>query len=275
MCIRDSLSTGCSGLTMDSKNPQRLFAGLWDFRRKGWTFRSGGEGPTASSGSGLFVTDDGGASWQQLDDKTAKGLPAPPWGRLAVTVAPSNPDIVYALIEGTRSALFRSSDGGKTWEERDLSQNMVWRPFYFANLIVDPTNPDRLFKPNLTLIASDDGGQSFSPVGGGTHGDHHDLWINPTNPKHIITGDDGGLFISYDGGNRWWKCDNLPVSQFYHVSVDDRDPYQVYGGLQDNSSWVGDSEYPGGITNCLLYTSDAADERSSVDLGGRRIIKKK
>ncbi len=254
-----NLSTGCSGLTMDPKNPQHLFAGLWDFRRKGWTFRSGGEGPTAPSGSGLFVTDDGGASWQQLDEKTAKGLPAPPWGRLAVAIAPSNPDIVYALIEGTRSALFRSDDGGKTWEERDRSQNMVWRPFYFANLIVDPTNPDRLFKPNLTLIASDDGGQSFSPVGGGTHGDHHDLWINPTNPKHIITGDDGGLFISYDGGNKWWKCNNLPVSQFYHVTADERDPYQVYGGLQDNSSWVGDSQYPGGISNSRwenLYGGD-------------------
>jgi len=254
-----NLSTGCSGLTMDPKNPERVFAGLWDFRRKGWTFRSGGDGPTAVSGSGLFLTNDGGASWQQLDEKTAQGLPPAPWGRLAVAMAPSNPEIVYALIESTRSALFRSDDGGKTWEERDRSQYMVWRPFYFANLIVDPTNPDRLFKPNLVLIASDDGGKSFSPVGGGTHGDHHDLWINPTNPKHIITGDDGGLFISYDGGNRWWKCDNLPVSQFYHVSVDDRDPYQVYGGLQDNSSWVGDSEYPGGITNSRwenLYGGD-------------------
>ena len=162
-----NLSTGCSGLTMDPKNPEHLFAGLWDFRRKGWTFRSGGDGPTAVSGSGLFVTSDGGASWQQLDEKTAKGLPAAPWGRLAVEIAPSNPDVVYALIEGTRSALFRSDDGGKTWEERDRSQFMVWRPFYFANLFVDPTNADRVFKPNLVLIASDDGGKSFSPVSGG------------------------------------------------------------------------------------------------------------
>jgi photosystem II stability/assembly factor-like uncharacterized protein len=244
-----NLSTGCSGLTMDPTNPDRLFAGLWDFRRKGWTFRSGGDGPKAVSGSGLFTTTDGGATWQQVDENTAKGLPPAPWGRIAVAVAPSDPKIVYAMIESTHSSLYRSDDGGKTWDERDRSQFMVWRPFYFANLIVDPTNPDRLFKPNLQLIASDDGGKSFSQVGGGTHGDHHDVWINPTNPKHIITGDDGGLFISYDGGNKWWKCDNLPVSQFYHVSADTRDPYQVYGGLQDNSSWVGDSEYPGGITN--------------------------
>ena len=136
---------------------------------------------------------------------------------------------------------------------------MVWRPFYFANLVVDPTNPDRLFKTDLALIASEDGGKSFANVGAGTHGDHHAVWINPTNPKHVITGDDGGLFISHDGGNRWWKSDNLPVSQFYHVSVDDKDPYQVYGGLQDNSSWIGDSAYPGGITNNRWEALPAGD----------------
>jgi photosystem II stability/assembly factor-like uncharacterized protein len=247
-----NLSTGCSGLTMDPRNPDRLFTGLWDFRRKGWTFRSGGDGPTAYSGSGLFLTSDGGKTWQQLDDKSAKGLPPAPWGRLDVEIAPSQPDVVYAVIEGTRSALFRSDDGGKTWEERDRSQSMVWRPFYFSNLIVDPVNADRLFKVNFSLIVSEDGGKSFSQSGGGlggTHGDHHDTWINPTNPRHVITGDDGGLFISYDGGSKWVKNENLPISQFYHVSVDDKDPYQVYGGLQDNSSWVGDSAYPGGITN--------------------------
>ncbi len=136
---------------------------------------------------------------------------------------------------------------------------MVWRPFYFSRLVVDPTNPDRVYKPNLTLIASEDGGESFTDVGGGTHGDHHDVWINPKNPKHVVTGDDGGLWISHDGANRWWKCNNLPVSQFYHVSVDEKEPYQVYGGLQDNSSWAGDSAYPGGITNSRwenLYDGD-------------------
>jgi photosystem II stability/assembly factor-like uncharacterized protein len=244
-----NLSTGCSAVTLDPKNPERLFAGLWDFRRKGWTFRSGGEGPSAPSGSGMFLSENGGKSWQRLDDKTAKGLPAGPWGRLDVEIAPSSPEVVYAVIEGVHSALYRSADGGKTWDERDASRNMVWRPFYFSRLIIDPTNPDRLFKPNLRMIASDDGGKSFAVVSGGTHGDHHDVWINPKNPKHVVTGDDGGLWTSYDGGNKWVKSENLPVSQFYHVSVDDRDPYQVYGGLQDNSSWVGDSMYPGGITN--------------------------
>jgi photosystem II stability/assembly factor-like uncharacterized protein len=168
---------------------------------------------------------------------------------IAVTIAPSNPDVVYALIESTRSALFRSSDGGKTWQERDRSNMMVWRPFYFANLIVDPKNENKLYKPDLGLIMSEDGGKSFSGVSGGAHGDFHDIWVDPDNTNHLIAGDDGGVWYSYDGSNTWWKANNLPISQFYHVSSDMADPYQVYGGLQDNSSWVGDSQYPGGITN--------------------------
>jgi len=126
---------------------------------------------------------------------------------------------------------------------------MIWRPFYFANLIVDPKDENKVYKPDGSLIASNDGGRSFSNISGGAHGDFHDVWINPDNTDHVITSDDGGLWYSYDGGNRWWKGDNLPVSQFYHVSVDMDTPYHVYGGLQDNSSWVGDSSYPGGITN--------------------------
>jgi photosystem II stability/assembly factor-like uncharacterized protein len=126
---------------------------------------------------------------------------------------------------------------------------MIWRPFYFANLIIDPKDENKVYKPDLSLIASSDGGRSFTNISGGAHGDFHDLWINPNNTDHLITGDDGGVWYSYDGGNRWWKGNNLPVSQFYHVSVDMDMPYHVYGGLQDNSSWVGSSAYPGGITN--------------------------
>src|ERR1051326_8798921 len=120
---------------------------------------------------------------------------------------------------------------------------MVWRPFYFARLVVDPRNPQRLFKMNYSVIVSEDGGKSFSVTSGGSHGDWHDVWIDPDNPKHLIGGDDSGLWVSYDGGNRWWKSDNLPVAQFYHVTTDGADPYHVYGGLQDNGSWVGDTEY--------------------------------
>ncbi|MFZ2752939.1 MAG: hypothetical protein WAZ48_05775 [Lysobacteraceae bacterium] len=239
-------STGCGGMSVDAKNPDVMFASLWDFRRKGWTFRSGGEGPESPSGSGLYRSSDGGRSWLEV---TGGGLPAKPYGRIAVAVAPSNSNAVYAMVESVKSALFRSDDGGKTWDRRDDSQMMVWRPFYFAHLVVDPGNADRVFKPNLQLIQSIDGGKTFSNAGGGAHGDFHDLWIDPSDSKQIIAGDDGGLWFSKDGGERWWKANNLPISQFYHVSVDDNDPYRVYGGLQDNSSWVGDSSYPGGITN--------------------------
>ncbi|HEY6004136.1 MAG TPA: hypothetical protein VIV57_14770, partial [Anaeromyxobacter sp.] len=252
-------STGCSTVAIDPGNPDHLLAGLWDFRRKGWTFRSGGDGPDAPSGSGLFRSEDGGRTWAALDDKTAAGLPPRPWGRIEVAFAPSDGRIAYAFVESKTSALFRSSDGGRTWEARDRSQMMVWRPFYFARLVVDPRNPERLFKTDMMLIVSEDGGKSFAVSGGGSHGDWHDLWIDPGNPKHVVGGDDGGLWISQDGGNRWWKGDNLPVSQFYHVAVDTKDPYLVYGGLQDNASWVAPSAYPNGITNATweqLYNSD-------------------
>lgn len=242
-------STGCSMISMNPRDPKVLFAGMWDFRRKGWTFRSGGDSPTSPSGSGFFKTSDGGRAWQELDEKSAKGLPAKPWGRIAVAIAPSKPDVVYALIESTRSALFRSDDGGNSWQEGDRSNGMVWRPFYFANLIVDPKNENKVYKPDLSLIMSEDGGKSFSGIGNAAHGDCHAVWVNPDNTDHLIAGDDGGLWFSYDGGNTWWKGNNLPISQFYHVSVDQADPYHVFGGLQDNSVWMGDSQYPGGISN--------------------------
>src|SRR6266550_2065782 len=130
-----NLSTGCSMVSMDRHNPRTLYAGMWDFRRQGWTFRSGGDGETAPSGSGFFKSTDGCATWSDLNANTAKGLPPKPWGRVAVTVAPSKPNVVYAFIEAVPplNALYRSDDGGRTWEARDRSQNMIWRPFYFAN----------------------------------------------------------------------------------------------------------------------------------------------
>jgi photosystem II stability/assembly factor-like uncharacterized protein len=245
-------STGCSAASMEPGNPDVLYAALWDFRRKGWTFRSGGDNEKAPSGSGLHVSRDGGKTWTEFTADKNKGFATKPFGRIAFAVAPSNPKVLYAAIEAPKDAgLYRSADGGQTWELRDKSQYMVWRPFYFANLIVDPKDENRLFKTGGMLLLSVDGGKSFSQTGGfnGMHGDVHDVWISPSNSKDVMAGDDGGMWYSRDGGTRWLKGDNLPISQFYHVSVDNDDPYHVYGGLQDNSSWVGDSQYPGGITN--------------------------
>ena len=220
-------STGCGMLSMSPLEPNTIFASMWDFRRQGWTFRSGGPG------SGLYKSTDGGEHWTELTDANSKGLPAKPYGRIALAVAPSKPQVVYAMIESQDSALFRSDDGGKTWTKMDASQFMVWRPFYFANLIVDPKDENKIFKPDLMLLLSVNGGRSFSGVSNAAHGDFHAVWIDPVNPNIVYAGDDGGLWRSEDGGTRWKHQMNLPVSQFYHVSVDNADPYHVYGGLQD------------------------------------------
>ncbi len=243
-------STGCGMITSTPNQPGTLYAGMWDFRRQAWTFRSGGPG------SGLFKSTDNGEHWTEI---IGGGMPEKPYGRIAITMAPGKPNTVYAMIESKKSSLYRSDDGGKTWTKGDASSYMVWRPFYFANLIVDPVNENKVFKVDGPLLLSTDGGKSFGAVSRQAHGDFHDVWIDPTNTNLIFTGDDGGLWRSLDGGNRWEHMVNLPLSQFYHVSVDNADPYHVYGGLQDNSSWVGDSSYPGGITNSRwenLYGGD-------------------
>jgi photosystem II stability/assembly factor-like uncharacterized protein len=237
-------SSGCALLAMSRQEPKTIYASMWDFRRQGWTFRSGGPG------SGLFKSTDGGDHWSEITESNGKGLPAKPWGRVAIAVAPSKPQVVYANVEAEKGrGLYRSDDGGANWTKLDASNYMVWRPFYFGNLIVDPKDENKIFKPDLILLYSTDGGKTFNVVSGGAHGDFHDVWINPKNPNVVIAGDDGGLWRSEDGGNRWKHQVNLPISQFYHVSTDNADPYHVYGGLQDNSSWVGDSSYPGGVSN--------------------------
>ncbi len=245
-------SSGCAMLATSPQDPKTIFASTWDFRRQGWTFRSGGPG------SGLFKSTDGGDHWTEITSANAQGMPEKPYGRIAVAVAPSKPNVVYAMIESKQSALFRSDDAGKTWKKLDSSQFMVWRPFYFANLIVDPKNENKIYKPDLILLVSTDGGRSFSSTAN-AHGDFHTVWIDPANPNLVYAGDDGGFWSSVDGGTRWTHAINLPDSQFYHVSTDDADPYHVFGGLQDNSVWMGDSSYPGGVTNSRwenLYGGD-------------------
>jgi photosystem II stability/assembly factor-like uncharacterized protein len=235
-------ATGCGMLAANPQEPKTIYASMWDFRRQGWTFRSGGPG------SGLFKSTDSGDHWTEIGPSNSQGLPEKPYGRIALAVAPSKANVVYAMIESKQSALYRSDDAGKSWKKLDASQYMVWRPFYFANLIVDPKNENKVFKVDLSLLVSLDGGRSFSATAN-AHGDYHTVWIDPSNTNQIYTGDDGGFWTSVDGGTRWARAWNLPTAQFYHVSVDNANPYHVYGGLQDNSTWMGDSSYPGGIAN--------------------------
>lgn len=236
--------TGCADLDMDPQEPRVLYAAMWQFRRSPHFFSSGGPG------SGLYRSTDGGASWTKLE----KGLPGGELGRIAVAIAPSRPAVVYATVEAAKTALYRSDNLGESWLEVDDSLNVQMRPFYFSELVVDPTDHRRLYKPGLTLTVSTDGGESFSGLLGaglsfGTvHPDHHALWINPANPRHMILGTDGGAYVTHDRAQRWLHVRSLPVSQFYHVSHDLQWPYNVYGGLQDNGSWKGPSRSPGGIS---------------------------
>ncbi|MEX1308915.1 MAG: glycosyl hydrolase [Candidatus Sulfomarinibacteraceae bacterium] len=236
--------TGCADLDMDPQEPRILYAAMWQFRRYPDFFTSGGPG------SALYRSTDGGESWTELTD----GLPAGEKGRIAVAVAPSRPAVVYATVETEDTALYRSDDLGNSWTKTDNSTNIQMRPFYFSELLVDPTDHNRLYKPGFTLTVSTDGGESFSGLFGAgfnmgsVHSDHHALWINPANPYQLFLGTDGGAYISEDRAKSWRHVRSLPVSQFYHVSHDLEWPYNVYGGLQDNGSWKGPSRSPGGIT---------------------------
>jgi photosystem II stability/assembly factor-like uncharacterized protein len=236
-------NTGCADLDMDLQEPRILYAAMWQFRRYPDFFTSGG------SGSGLYQTTDGGETWTELTE----GLPEGEKGRIALAIAPSRPAVLYATVETEDTSLYRSDDLGKSWTATDNSTNVQMRPWYFSELIVDPTDHNRLYKPGFTLTVSTDGGESFSSLFGAgfnmgsVHSDHHALWINPSNPLQLFLGTDGGAYISEDRAKSWRHVRSLPVSQFYHVSHDLEWPYNVYGGLQDNGSWKGPSRSSGGI----------------------------
>jgi photosystem II stability/assembly factor-like uncharacterized protein len=225
--------TGCAELVMDPSNPNKLFANMWQHRRMPWTFTSGGPS------SGLYVTYDGGKNWKKLTSKN--GLPEGDLGRMGIAIARSKPNVVYALIEAKKNALYRSVDGGENWVMVNDKPEIGDRPFYYHEIYVDPKNENRVYTIYSRVGVSEDGGKSFRQLlqYSGVHPDHHAWWIHPENPMMIIDGNDGGLNISRDGGKTWVFADNIPVGQFYHINVDMEHPYNVYGGMQDNGSWVG------------------------------------
>ncbi len=237
-------NTGCADITIDPGEPETLYAGMWDFRRKAYTFRSGGPG------SGLYKTINGGEDWKKLTND----LPKDSVGRIAVDISSVDTTIVYALIESKKTALYRSKDKGESWEKMNKTGVVKERPFYFCYIVADPVDTNRIYKPGLQLGVSNDGGKTFESgmmmsFGSGVHPDLHALWINPKNNNNLYLGTDGGVYISNDKGVSWRIVRSLPLSQFYHVSTDMEKPYNVYGGLQDNGSWYGPSASPGGIKN--------------------------
>ncbi len=237
--------TGAADLVMSPDNPQKLFAVMWDYRRWPWFFRSGGPG------SGLYVSHDGGASWRRASE--ADGLPKGDLGRIGVAVAPSDPRIVYALVEAEKNVCLRSADGGRTWRTVNSEANVSPRPFYYADLRVDATDPNRVYRLASSLSVSNDGGKSWETLAGfrAVHPDHHALWVHPEDPNYLVEGNDGGIAVSHDRGATWRFVGNLPLAQFYHVRFDHEVPYNVYGGLQDNGSWKGPNAVweNGGIRN--------------------------
>ena len=223
--------TGVADMVMDPNNPDKLFVAMWEHQRWPWFFKSGGEG------SGLHMTVDGGENWKQLTEK--EGLPKGELGRMGLAIARGKSSYVYALIESKKNALYRSTDGGYSWEKRG-DKNIGNRPFYYSEIYVDPANENRVYTLFSPVNVSEDGGKSFSTLPGQKiHVDHHAWWIHPENPSFMIDGNDGGMAITYDRGKSWRHVSNLPVSQFYHIRADMELPYNVYGGMQDNGSWMG------------------------------------
>jgi len=232
-------TTGCADLAMDPNNPNVLYASMWEFRRTGWSFNSGGDK------SALYKSTDGGKNWNKIHN----GFPEGKLGRLAIAVAPSDSNILYTIIEAekdSKKGLYRSDDAGANWKQLNNDFGITVRPFYFSRIVVDPRNPDVVVKAGLSGSISRDGGKTFKGLGN-MHGDIHDIVFDVNDSDRMYVGTDGGVYRSWNGGTTMEIVEGLPLSQFYHISVDNEEPYNIYGGLQDNGSWYGPSTSSGGI----------------------------
>ena len=218
--------TGAIDVVFDPKNSNILFASLWEVNRTPWSLTSGGEG------SGLYKSTDSGTTWKRLD---GNGLPKGILGRIGVSVSGADDNRVYALIEAAEGGLFRSDDAGDTWTRVNEDERYRQRAWYFTHVFADPKVADTVYVLNTGAFRSTDGGKTFNLLPA-PHGDHHALWIDPTNPARMINGNDGGATITTDGGKTWTNQYNQPTAQFYHVAADNDYPYRLYGAQQDNSS---------------------------------------
>ncbi|MGH3116469.1 MAG: WD40/YVTN/BNR-like repeat-containing protein, partial [Gaiellales bacterium] len=228
--------TGVVDVALD-RDGRTLFAAAYQRRRRGWGFIGGG------TGGGLYRSLDGGDTWQKLEE----GLPKGVVGRIGVEISRSHPDVVYAVIEHKEGGgVFRSDDRGVTWTKQSSTNQ---RPSYYSQIRIDPQNLNKVWMLASPLFVSIDGGKTFTTRGTGDriHVDHHALWINPADPDHLVLGNDGGLFVSRDGSKTWHFVDNLPIGQYYDISIDGRDPYWVYGGTQDNGTWAVPSRTPSAL----------------------------
>ena len=229
--------TACSDIAADPGNSNILYAGMYTYRRWAWHLESGG-GSTA-----VYRSVNGGATWERLSGKgRANGLPTKDMDRIGIAVAPSDPNIVYVISETKdEGELWRSDDGGTRWRTVSRDPNINFRPFYYADIRVDPQNPNRIFALSGSLYLSEDGGATFKTIGRDVHGDHQAMWIDPSNPRYILSGSDGGWQVSYDGSKTFDVVNTFPFTQFYHINYDMQRPYMVCGGLQDNGNWCGAS----------------------------------
>jgi photosystem II stability/assembly factor-like uncharacterized protein len=218
-------NTGGIDVTFDPRNPNILFAAMWQVRRQPWTLISGGPG------GGLYRSGDGGTTWKRLE---GQGLPDGPYGKIGVAVA-ANSDRVYALIEAHQGGLYRSDDGGGKWELINPDHRFTQRAWYYMHIVADPKDANTVYILNVDFHRSTDGGHTFNKIKV-PHGDNHGLWIDPLDTRRMIQCDDGGVTVTVDGGEHWTKQDNQPTAQFYHVITDNRFPYYVYGSQQDNTS---------------------------------------
>jgi photosystem II stability/assembly factor-like uncharacterized protein len=243
-------NTGAIDVSFDPHNSNIVYAALWQARRQPWNFSSGG------TGSGLYRSNDGGVTWTRL---SGNGLPGGILGRIHVSVSGADSNRIYAMIEAKDGGLYRSDDAGQHWKRINGDGRLTQRAWYFSTILADPKNKDTLYAENTGLFRSTDGGKTFTLLPA-RHGDHHGVWVDPTNTSRIIDSSDGGATISFDGGKNWTTQNNQPTAQFYHVSVDNRFPYYVYGAQQDNSNLaIASRDDAGAITEADWYPAGGGE----------------